>query len=313
VWLSDPRIRHQPSWRTRQGHLRDAPCYAHVVSTRRGTEIQYWFFYPYNGNIAPGLHFAHEGDWEHITVRLEPSNEAASDVFYAAHEGGKWYPAHRVLNHSGRPVVYSARYTHASYPNKGTWFLRKAFPFREVNDVTGAGQEWDCVSNLVLLSRREPQWMRYTGRWGEIGVFPFTSGPRGPALHEAWDGEDGVRLGGLVFREGNRCSQDIVGETNYFPGQRLNLRRTHFWENEEARSLQLERVRAGTVIRVFDDSGGSKDDDYAVITVKSNTNRYCIRKFQTTSANSTVQVDYHRHNGLDGKVSYITIEKGSTR
>jgi hypothetical protein len=306
--VSDLRKRQQPMWRTRRGRLRDAPCYAHTVATRHGTEIQYWFFYPYNGDIAPVVNFAHEGDWEHVTIRLAPGNEVASDVFYAAHEGGRWYPARQVVNDAGRPIVYSARYTHASYPTAGTWRLRKV-GFITVNDATAAGSEWDCASNLVLLSQREPRWIRYTGRWGELGLTPFTTGPRGPALHEGWDGEDGMRPGGLVFREGNRCSQDIIGETNHFPGQRINLPRTHAWENDEARSLQLERVRAGTVIRVFDDAGGSRDDDYTVIKVKANTNRHCIRTFERSWQNSTVRVQFHRHNGLDGKVSRVRVQR----
>lgn len=290
--------------RTRRGSLRDARCYSHTVSTRRGTEIQYWFFYPYSGNISHVGHFAHEGDWEHVTLRLIPGDSAVSEVFYAAHEGGAWHPARRVVNDAGRPVVYSARWSHASYPTAGTQ-ARSDLP----DDHTAAGPVWNCASALVELDAARPAWMRYTGRWGEHGLWYFTRGPRGPALHQAWDGEDNRRSGWMVFREGNRCSQDIIGETNHFRGQRINLRRTHGWENDEARSLQLDRVRAGTVIRIFDDPGGGRDDDYTVITVKSITNRYCIRTFERSWEDGTVRVQYRPDNGLDGKVSHVQVDR----
>jgi hypothetical protein len=289
---------------TRRGSLANAPCYSHVTSTRRGKEIQYWFFYPYSGNIADVGNFAHEGDWEHITVRLAQGNTSISEVYYAAHEGGAWHPARRAVNR-GRPVVYSALHSHASYPTVGEQPRRGILP----NDVTAAGPGWDCANRLVHLDVPRPAWLRYSGRWGEIGNLDFTTGPRGPAFHGSWQGEGVSRSGVLVFNEGNGCTQDVVGRTTDAAGQQINLRRTHGWENDEARSLRLNGVVAGTVIEIYDNSEARRDDDYTIITVKRTTNGYCVRTFESSWEDADVRVEHRHDNGLDGKVSHIRVRR----
>ncbi|HNQ90501.1 MAG TPA: Vps62-related protein [Verrucomicrobiota bacterium] len=170
---------------TQRGALSSAVCYAHVRSAVRHPrmfDIQYWFFYPYNGAIPFA---AHEGDWEHITVRVEEDRRTVHRVFYDAHNtGGRWFSEGEYSLENGRPVVYSAFHSHASYPGPGTWYNGA--------DHTGdGGPVWDCLDQLVNLGEGNApspgcEWIWYTGRWGEY--LPY-EGPEGPAFKAKWNAE----------------------------------------------------------------------------------------------------------------------------
>ncbi len=167
---------------TRQGDLASAVCYAHTIEGRGYLDIQYWFFYAYNGDPVlgkshiPGVEIVgHEGDFEHITVRV--INGKASHVYYAAHNGGEWHPAASCMNSEGRPVVYSAHHSHASFPTAG----RKSF-----DHMDASGPVWRTWERLEWVDRTNPSWLNYSGHWGEMGNFEFTSGPYGPKFKPAW-------------------------------------------------------------------------------------------------------------------------------
>jgi hypothetical protein len=58
--------------------------YGHVYKNSiGGLNLQYWFFCPYNDNVAS---FNHEGDWESIIVRLT-SGYVVNGIFFCAHGG----------------------------------------------------------------------------------------------------------------------------------------------------------------------------------------------------------------------------------
>src|SRR5699024_4779115 len=107
----------------RAGNLASAKTYVHVrapADGSRGLDIQYWFFFPYSGPLIDGpAGGAHEGDWEHITVRLDASWQTIREVYFAAHNSeGRWVmPEELDLYARTHPVVYTARYGHASYPS----------------------------------------------------------------------------------------------------------------------------------------------------------------------------------------------------
>jgi hypothetical protein len=175
-------------------------CYAHVRPVSSGTcDIQYIFFYAYNGDLLTGTpDSAHEADMEHITVRVKGDFSSIEKVYYAAHdEEGKWYfplsdniTGYPVTS-DGRPVVYSALDSHASYPAAGVIDRGLYLP----SDKTGeGGLSWDCRSNVINLGEKafpRPglEWLQYSGRWGEIGEVGFTRGPYGPAYQSWWDGD----------------------------------------------------------------------------------------------------------------------------
>ena len=174
---------------TRHGSLDSAICYVRTLPYTDYADIQYWFFYPYNGDITPGpLNFAHEGDFEHITVRVSYNGEMVQ-AFYAAHDKeGQWHsPKDITMNSAGRPVVYSAKSSHASYPTSGEQKRKSIFP----NDYTAnGGLVWNTQQNLLRISETQPNWIKFSGMWGEIGIMDFTTGPRGPAFQSAWNGDD---------------------------------------------------------------------------------------------------------------------------
>ncbi len=174
-------------------------CYARIRPVSSGScDIQYIFFYAYNGDLLTGtLDSAHEADMEHITVRLNNNYSSVEKIYYAAHDGeGKWYlpstPGDLLLTSDGRPVVYSALDSHASYPAAGE-IDRGYLPSDRTSE---GGFSWDCQFGLVNLGEKDyprpgQEWLQYSGRWGEIGEVGFTKGPYGPAYQSWWDGDPG--------------------------------------------------------------------------------------------------------------------------
>lgn len=204
---------------TRRGDLSAAVCYAHV---RRAPshhpmryDVQYWFFYAYNGQVDPIDVTSHECDWEHITVRVEPDGQTIHRILFAAHgeDEHRWYdaggPGVGYTLIGGRPVVYSAKHSHASYPWAATWD-RPGVP---VDDYTADdGPTWDCLGRTVNVGEGNApasgmEWIQYTGHWGEIGnPGLWTTGPYGPAFQDPWNanvvGEDDPANHGWVFVAG---------------------------------------------------------------------------------------------------------------
>jgi hypothetical protein len=113
--------------------------------------------------------------------------------------------------------------------------------------------------------------------------------------------------GVMKFMQGNNCTQDIVGETSDEPGKSINFKKTGEFTNDEARSVLLINVRAGTLLKVYDHPDGDMDDDWTEIVLKKTVSRYCIKSFEQTYEDEAVKILYHSHNGLDGKVSRIEI------
>lgn len=170
-----------------------------------GINLQYWFFYAYNDGI---LVANHEGDWENIVVELDAS-QGVVDVLFARHND----PYHRlsptsVTWHEGtHPVILSALGTHASYESFDS--CSDASIFTEHGCAWGfpswrwftwsgglpAGEAGYQGGGLVMVGEKDfplngQTFLRYSGRWGEIGATPFTDGtdgPRGPAYQGKWN------------------------------------------------------------------------------------------------------------------------------
>jgi hypothetical protein len=184
---------------TRRGDLGSAEVYAHIRPAPGGSprfDIQYWFLYPYNADITgPILSPAHEGDWEHITVRLSPDLQRVDSVFFAAHKSNAgWLPAESVSFNDGHPVVYSAKHSHATYPKagrqeRGIWI---SLPDDHTKDGGPIWRTWERVVRVGEIGAPEPgqEWVNYNGLWGERGFFvlnPFsTHGAPGPAFQSWW-------------------------------------------------------------------------------------------------------------------------------
>jgi Vacuolar protein sorting-associated protein 62 len=161
--------------------------YAHIFRRNNGYAIQYWFFYAYNDSIGSANH---EADWEHITVSTDANGNFVS-AWYAQHEGGTTYNSGQITFINGtHPVVYSADGSHASYPKAGNY---------DIPWVPGLddhcyenGPVWNTWENFVNVGEKEyplngQSFIKYAGRWGEIGETSITTGPLGPSFQAAWN------------------------------------------------------------------------------------------------------------------------------
>ena len=192
----------QPNDATHAGSANPADwiVYGHVYPNDiGGMNVQYWFFYAYNDNIAS---FNHEGDWESITVRLDPRGNP-SGVYVCAH-------AHCELRsditwHTRRhPTVWVADGSHASYStevgcdrngysegagdNCQTVDAYRWFTWRGGRG-SQLGQQGGGVINVGEKDRplNGQKFIRYYAKWGENGTSDVTSGPRTPTFQASWN------------------------------------------------------------------------------------------------------------------------------
>ncbi|DBB03550.1 TPA: hypothetical protein ACH3X3_010893 [Trebouxia sp. C0006] len=98
--------------------------------TKEGTveaiEIDYCTFYAYNGPYTVGCSplglgvkaGAHDGDWEHFTVRLDAQAANMVGCYYNAHrpQDGQWLPADSMpKTATGQPIAFVALGAHGLY------------------------------------------------------------------------------------------------------------------------------------------------------------------------------------------------------
>ena len=143
------------------------------------TILQYWFFYYNNPKSYTPLQLReHEGDWEMIQIRL--SNGAPIDAVYAQHEYAERCSWNKVeLNADGRPVVYVADGSHASYLRADDYDVYHLG--LDVGDDHADGGMPAFTPELVDVTVTPPRWLGWPGRWGAQG-----NSPRGPAFQSKW-------------------------------------------------------------------------------------------------------------------------------
>jgi len=178
--------------RSGSSNPQDWVAYTHVYPrSDGGTNIQYWFFYPFNDGP---LLFDHDVDWEHLTVRLDASG-APTGVDFARHEDdhpGVFRPWHAVRREGDHPIALSARGTHATGGSRDdlAWFEQAAdCPELERCDHPvwrtwlGGGLENIGERSAPL---RHHEALLFERRWGNIGIVPGTSAPHGPLFHRGF-------------------------------------------------------------------------------------------------------------------------------
>jgi len=144
--------------------------------------VQYWIWFDANpqdrGVLRSGRH---EGDWELVQYRAD-----GSEAVYAQHSGAERCAGGSVESRGGRPVVYVANGSHASYFHAGV--RDRMWP--DPNDEAD-GRGVVLRPPAVPISAGSPPWMRFAGHWGDAraGWFPpEQSSPRGPAYQGVrWD------------------------------------------------------------------------------------------------------------------------------
>ncbi|BDG02165.1 hypothetical protein [Anaeromyxobacter oryzae] len=160
-----------------------------------GILLQYWFFYAFNDAFWA---FDHEGDWEHVTVRLDAAARPVG-AWYARHEDsapGEWFEWESLAREDGHPVVLAGRGTHASYALAGeapAW--ERLCPERDPARAAAAGcRVWrtDEGGGIVNVGERgapRAAFLSWPGRWGTTGAFGLerhAGSPPGPAFQRGW-------------------------------------------------------------------------------------------------------------------------------
>jgi hypothetical protein len=173
---------------------REWVTYAHAYRSDDGAWLlQYWFFYPFND--FHGL-FDHEGDWEHLTVRLDARGEPLG-AWYARHDSnapGAYFAWSSLAREGDHPVALSARGSHALYTSRDdvAWY-DETCPTTDLAAATTAGcrvwRTWSAGGVIETGSALDPaagaRFLLWRGRWGaEAGA--VTDCPPGPAHQPGW-------------------------------------------------------------------------------------------------------------------------------
>jgi hypothetical protein len=205
----------------------NAPIYVKTINYGSYIDLKFYMFYGINGfqtfqagiivdfKTQPYLfdwaNFAlHEGDWEHVTVRISEDTTRLLGVFYSQHGKAQW-----VNNPSldgTHPIVYSAWDSHANFPAAGifiddtilnspgviplSWikvanvtansgggtiaYYHQPDPFYP-NGITWT--PWQNASQLVLLDGNveAAQWLAFNGEWGPSWTTPVEQPPSLPS------------------------------------------------------------------------------------------------------------------------------------
>ena len=208
-WITGKR--HFPDLET--GKMAHAPSVLIVVDKGDGIVDAFWFYF-YSFNLGPfvmggGPYGNHIGDWEHSLVRFQDG--VPQIVWMSAHGGGSAYKfgaVDKLRRDKDRPVIFSARGTHANYVSVGQH--SHDLPFYMLSDFTDRGPLWDPRENYlayiyngenVLMAdgsipgREESygDWLAFLGHWGDQKLGPldprqrfhpfewrFIDGPTGP-------------------------------------------------------------------------------------------------------------------------------------
>jgi hypothetical protein len=114
------------------------------------------------------------------------------------------------------------------------------------------------------------------------------------------------RRGTMTFREDNGCFDENNGSLTDRSRNTVRFPDNDSFSNDDARSLLLSNVHAGSIIRVFDSPDGATNDDWTQIFVKATTST-CVGTFQASSNTAALKIDHHPVNGLDGQVSRVEV------
>jgi hypothetical protein len=206
------------------GNRSNSKCYAVVRKwvDLNIYEINYCFFYPYNGGLPPGAvltlgliptltpigpngsyiingdwgFYSHEGDWEHVTQVVSLENSIYTvDTILEAHGDSSFvrrasYKSDQI-NTMSSPTVYAAWHSHASYGAAGSADLPDT---SLTHDITAnGGATWDTAGNLQFIQEGNPYWVNYVGDWGSdtqvlaVPGLPYRKGgPNGPITKGWW-------------------------------------------------------------------------------------------------------------------------------
>jgi Vacuolar protein sorting-associated protein 62 len=195
------RLRPNQAARPGSADPHDWVVYGHVYRGKDGgLLVQYWFFYPFNDFHVL---FDHDGDWEHVTVRLDAKREPVG-AWYARHAWsapGRWFDWRQLEREGEHVVVLSARGSHASYADADDvlpWdqTCKSRVPAEAARLGCTLWRTWargtGGVVNTGPRDRPRPRawFVSWPGQWGTQGwMRRETGGPHGPAYQAGWCSE----------------------------------------------------------------------------------------------------------------------------
>lgn len=157
--------------------------------------LDYWWFYRFNDSPLPSGD--HEGDWEGMTIVVDPTGPpnntggpVAAYTLYAAHDGSSWsaYLGEPGTSHA---YGYVGQGTHATYPDPCS---------PEYGDLCGDVEV--SYDGIFPWGRNDPQecadacvmrflggWVAWAGTWGinEEGSIPGGASPGSPANQDRFE------------------------------------------------------------------------------------------------------------------------------
>ena len=117
----------------------------------------------------------------------------------------------------------------------------------------------------------------------------------------------GAEAGKLRFFDSANGTGDNCGSISADKEIKVNFKNSgNGFTNDEARSVRCWFVVPGTTFFVFDNPSGKKNDDWAEITIKR-WGDFVVNTFERDFENDDYRIDYHKDNGLNGKISRLEI------
>ena len=166
--------------------LQQVPCWCEFYSEPPFLQVKYWMWWNFNDHANdPGDFGNHEGDWEHIELRVTWVDDRRFQFFYIFNRHGNVrFP--KVLhwvdqtgNAKSHPKVWVAEGSHAPYED----------PSMEENwdNTADSNFHWLAYDHL-RFSDLEPNLpvCKFHGNWGAVDG----GNPGGPASHARFDNTD---------------------------------------------------------------------------------------------------------------------------
>jgi hypothetical protein len=154
------------------------PVYVHLFPDEDDIDIVYVnvnYLYAYNGAsaVCGGLFYQgeHYADLENCQLKINWKTDTLISMYYSRHNGGFWYDAKDLTYERGRPIVFSALQSHASYtePKNHCRF------WCSVVDKTNYGCRWNTVSLVEWITDEHPLWTTFKGDYGDGAVSSLRS------------------------------------------------------------------------------------------------------------------------------------------
>ncbi|XP_007030349.2 PREDICTED: uncharacterized protein LOC18600037 [Theobroma cacao] len=194
-WIDLPADDYARNY-VKKGNLESAELYVHVKPALGGTftDIVMWIFCPFNGpaNLKIGLMSIqmnkigeHVSDWEHFTLRISNFTGELWQGYFSQHSGGEWVDAFNLEFIEGnKPIVYSSKHGHASFPHPGTYLqgsVKLGIGIR--NDAARSKYYVDSSTRYQIIAAEylgdgvvtEPCWLDYMREWGPTIVYDSRS------------------------------------------------------------------------------------------------------------------------------------------